>query len=189
MKVAARIPAKKLRCPRLLLALACAAAASVDSTAQSRVLKVVFEIQTSSADIGGATDDQITILFCNQSSDQQRTPPRPIFNEDIVAEFSFSGREARPGATFTFGRLVSNPAFLNARFIRVVNHGVDGWAGSTLSITVDGQRLLDRVSLYPRKGASSRDGIQKYNPVHWYERVYWEGEVQKLRLTPRGASN
>jgi hypothetical protein len=145
-------------------------------------IEVIFEVQTSSTESGGATEDQITILFCNTSGEATRTALRPFFGEDIVAEFSFSGRDARPGSTLIFRRFVSSTTFMNARFIRVVNHGHDGWAGSTLSLTVDGKRILDRQSLYPRKGASTKAGIEKYNPLRWSERVYWEGDFQRLRL-------
>ena len=144
--------------------------------------QVTFDVVTGSEDVAPGSNDQITILFCNTSSDAMKAPPRPIFNDDIVEEFSFSGREARPGTTFTFKRFVSSNALLSARFIRIVNHGVDGWGGSALSMTFNGQRVFDRVPLTPRKGSSTRGGIQKYNPVQWYERVYWEGELQRLRL-------
>ncbi len=148
-------------------------------------VEVSFEVQTASDGEGGSSDDQITILFSNTGSEQLRTPPRPIFGDDILAEFSFSGREARPGSTLKFSRRVRSTAFLEARFIRVMNHGVDGWAGSTLSITAEGKRLLDRVSLFPRMGASAKGGIAKYNAVTWYERAYWEADLQKLLQSPR----
>jgi hypothetical protein len=147
-------------------------------------IEVIFEVQTSSDGVGGSSDDQITILFSNTSSELMRTPPRPIFGDDILAEFSFSGREARPGSTLKFSRRVPSTTFLEARFIRVVNHGADGWAGSTLSITAEGKRLLDRVSLFPRKGAN-KGGIEKFNAVTWYERTYWEADLQRLLQSPR----
>ena len=143
--------------------------------------EVVFEIRTSPERAGGATEDQITILFSNTSSEQQRTPPHPLFGDDILAEFSFSGRDARAGSTLTLSRVVPDTSFLNARYLRVVNHGGDAWAGDSLSLRVGSRPLLDRQSMYPRRGAGAEAGIQKYNASQWYERVYWEVDFQRAR--------
>jgi hypothetical protein len=143
--------------------------------------EVVFEIRTSPERAGGATEDQITILFSNTSSEQQRTPPRPLFGDDILAEFSFSGRDARAGSTLTLRRVVPDTSFLNARYLRVVNHGGDAWAGDSLSLRVGSRPVLDRQSMYPRRGAGAEAGIQKYNASQWYERVYWEVDFQRAR--------
>ena len=143
--------------------------------------EVVIEIRTSLDKAGGGTDDLLTLIFSNVSAEQQRAPPRPLFGEDIVAEFSFSGRDARPGATLTFRRFVADPTFVNARYVRVVNHGADSWGGESISVTVGGRRVLARQTMYPRKGAQPAGGLEKFNPLQWYERVYWEADLQKIR--------
>jgi hypothetical protein len=142
---------------------------------------VMFEVRTSPDRAGGATNDQITIVFSNTSSEAQKGPPYPFFGDDIIAEFSFSGRDAKPGSAFTFHRFVNDTSFLNARYIRVINHGVDGWAGESISLSVDGRRILERQSMYPRRGGQEGTGIQNYNPGNWYDRSYWEGELQRIR--------
>jgi hypothetical protein len=63
----------------------------------------------------------------------------------------------------------------------LVNHGVDGWAGETLAMTVDGRTIFSRLSLYPRKGAQARGGIEKFNGKDWKERNFWEADLQRIR--------
>jgi hypothetical protein len=147
----------------------------------SSAVEVIFEVRTSPERLGGATDDLLTILFSNVSAEQQRTPPKPLFGDDVVAEFSFSGRDARPGATMIMRRLLADVSFINARYVRVVNHGADAWGGEWISLSVAGRRVLDRQTLYPRKGAHREAGIEKFNPLQWYERIYWEEDLQKIR--------
>jgi hypothetical protein len=144
--------------------------------------EVSVEIRTSPDRLGGATDDQLTLIFSSVSAELQRTPPQPLFGADIMAEFSFSGRDARPGATLVFKRAVTDERFLTARFVRLINHGADSWGGESLSMSVNGRRVLDRQSLYPRKGTQPNGGIEKFNPLQWYERVYWEADLQKIRV-------
>ena len=163
------------------LAVAAGGAAVDQFSSGASGTEVLFEISTSPDKLGGATDDQLTILFSNVSAEQQRTPPRPFFGDDIVAEFSFSGRDARPGSTATFRRFAKDTSFLSARYVRLVNHGLDSWAGDSISLSIAGRRVLYRQSLYPRKGAQPNGGIEKFNPLQWYERVYWEADFQKIR--------
>ena len=122
-------------------------------------IDVAVEIRTSPDKLGGATNDQLTLIFSNASAELQRTPPTPLFGADIVTEFSFSGRDARPGATLTFRRTMSDEKFLAARYIRLINHGADSWGGESISLSVNGRRVLDRQSLYPRKGGQPNGGV------------------------------
>ena len=86
-------------CGGLLIANAVGSAQSVGaprrpitSGAASRH-ELVFELVTSNTAIGRWTDDQITIVF-SDSSGEISTPPSPLFGQDILAEFSFSGLDA-----------------------------------------------------------------------------------------------
>src|SRR5438874_1442507 len=97
-----------------------------------------------------ATDDQITVIFANRSVEGPR-PPRPFFGEDIVQEFSFSGMDF-VNNQLRFTRRVNDRSFLDARYIRVVNYGGDGWDGEQISVSVDGQDLIRNVRMAPRIG-------------------------------------
>lgn len=146
---------------------------------------LTFEITTAIGRLGGASDDQITIVFSDRSA-ETTIPPDPLFGLDMVAEFSFSGFDARPPKTLVFQRGVNSIDFLSSRYIRVINHGNDAWAGETLSISYQEgggkvQTLLLKQSLYPRSGASREGGLENFNRRQWSQRVYWEGELQRLR--------
>src|SRR5438874_2084345 len=106
---------------------------------QSRLLgyQVTFQLTQNPRATAPATDDQLTIVFANRSVEGPR-PPKPFFGDDIVQEFSFSGTDFVANQ-LRFTRRVSDKAFLDARYIRVVNYGGDGWAGDQISLTVDGQ--------------------------------------------------
>jgi hypothetical protein len=159
---------------------------------------ITFEIR-GSARTAGKSDDQITILFSNNSADL-REAPRPLFGKDILAEFSFSSRDARDSDRFVFQRVVRDLSFLDARFIRVVNHGDNGWAGDSISILLgdpsvkgsDVRRIIYEQSMYPRRGYS-RDGLlQNFNRANWMQRTYWEAELQRIRVdrvSPSAPSN
>lgn len=153
---------------------------------------ITFEVLTAKAATGGDTKDQITIQFTNENS-EGRAAPSPLFGQLVLQEFSFSGYDALPGRTFVFGRAVNDLSFLNASWIRVLNHGGDGWAGESLSISVrypDGslRTILKQQSLYPR-GGYQRDGdIEKFNRAQWVERKYWESDLQRIRLDRRAQS-
>ncbi|MGE3511124.1 MAG: hypothetical protein AB7N65_19805 [Vicinamibacterales bacterium] len=122
------------------------------------------------------SNDQITILFSN--AEVSATVPTSVFGEDIVAEFSFSARDARTGLTFR--RRVSDRSFLNARFIRVVNAGGDGWCSGFLSLTVDGRPILTKVPMFPRKG-NQRNALQDWNRDQWAGKTYWETTLASVR--------
>ncbi len=121
----------------------------------------------------------MTIIFANRSVEGPRAP-RPFFGEDIVQEFSFSGMEF-VNNQLRFTRRVSDKSFLDARYIRVVNHGSNSWDGEQISLTVDGQDILRNVRMAPRLGVPASKGFQKFNPQEWASRSYWEAELPKFR--------
>jgi hypothetical protein len=150
----------------------------------SREALVTFEVRTASGRLGGGSTDQITIVFSNSKAPGPLVvgAPRPLLGEDVIQEFSFSSRDLVNDQPFTFTRRVRDLTFLDARYIRVINTGTDGWAGEYLSITVDKNRILDRRTLYPRQGRQSEGGIEKFNRGQWPDRVYWEADLQQLRF-------
>jgi hypothetical protein len=124
------------------------------------------------------TNDQVTIVFSNTQIDIKR-PPRPVFGEDIVQEFSFSGRDF-PSGRVAFNRRVRDKSFLESRYIRVINHGSNSWGATTITMTVDGKKFLDNVSMYPRRGVNTKGGIERWNRTEWNP-VFWEGNLQNFR--------
>lgn len=141
---------------------------------------VTFEFQQTNT-----TKDQVTILFSNSSIDPKRIPSQ-VFGDDIVAEFSFSGRDFQKGPV-RFSRRVRDKSFLDCRYVRVVNHGTNRWFPTTISLTVDGQTYIPKVSMTNRKGGPTTAGIERWNRDDWGRGpVYWEGELQRYR--PRAAS-
>jgi hypothetical protein len=141
--------------------------------------RVTFQITENSKQTAPATNDQITIVFSNRSV-EGTSPPRPLFGDDIVQEFSFSGMDFGSGQ-LRFSRRVRDKSFLGARYIRVVNHGSDGWQGDRIWLTVDGEEILPGVSMTPRAGSEPWKGIQKFNPREWSGRTYWEAELAQFR--------
>jgi hypothetical protein len=139
-------------------------------------------IVTQSTEFAAGSNDQITILFSDRSWAATTVPPTPTFGEDILQEFSFSARDfdGTSNNTLTFTRFVKDQSFLSARYIRVINHGVEGWGGGTISMSVDGQPILDKEPLQPRKGAGKK-GLQDWNRGHWADRTYWEKELPRAR--------
>ena len=121
------------------------------------------------------------IVFSNRSAD---TPlvPSPLFGDDVLAEFAFSGRDAPPGRVLSFRRYVADESFLSSRYIRLVNQGTDGWAGESISMRVDGKTVLDRQSLFPRKGAQAKGPIGGFNAADWKDRNFWEADLQRIRV-------
>src|SRR5262245_23895311 len=133
--------------------------------------RITFTV-TQSSEFAAGSKDQITIIFSDRSW-SGAAPPTPIFGDDILQEFSFSARDFTSGRTsLTFNRYVKDQSFLGARFIRVVNHGGEGWGGGTLTMSVDGQPVIERVALSPRKGAGGK-GLQDWNRDRWSDRTYW----------------
>jgi hypothetical protein len=155
-----------------------ASAGSGQSAMQRRVQDylVTFEV-TESTEMAAGSVDQVTILFSNRVIDVP-APPSPVFGDDILAEFSFSGLDVA-GGRLRFSRRVPDRSFLEARYVRVVNSGGDGWGGATLTMAVDGEPVLTRVDLTKRKGQAGK-GLQDWNRKNWRQRTYWEGELQAL---------
>ena len=140
---------------------------------------MTFRLTQGTGELAPGTDDQITIVFSNRAVDGP-SPPRPLFGEDILQEFSFSGMDVA-GGTVTFTRRVRDKSFIDARYIRVVNQGTDGWAGDRITLVVDGEQVLSNVAMRPRRGADTTKGFQKFNPKNWAQRTFWEAELQPLR--------
>jgi hypothetical protein len=140
--------------------------------------QVTFFI-TQSPGSNSSSTDQITIVFANRSIEGQR-PPKPFFGEDIVQEFSFAGSDF-VNNQLRFTRRVSDKSFLDARYIRVMNYGTDGWNGDQISLTVDGQDILRNVRMAARLIGDASKGFQNCNPRNWAGRTYWEAELARYR--------
>lgn len=151
-------------------------AAQLGSTAARSDSVVEFTVTQNTDCNGPASNDQITILFSNAEVSQNM--PMPVFGEDIIAEFSFSARDVK--GALTFRRRVTDRSFLNARFIRVVNAGGDGWCSGFLSLSVDGRPILNRTPMFPRKG-NQRNAIQDWNRDQWPGKTYWEAPLASAR--------
>ena len=154
----------------------------------TREFTLDFQVTQGSDCPGPNSNDQITILFSNQTT--EAALPRIVLGEDILQEFSFSARDltiapsrgqSAPASQrrIQFRRRVRDRGFLDARFIRVINTGGDGWCGGTLSMGLDGAPLLPTTPLVPRRGNPS-NGIQDWNQDNWSNRTYWEGNLQML---------
>jgi hypothetical protein len=146
--------------------------------------QVLFEF--TQTDLGVSSVDQISVIFSNRSVEGPKAPPL-IFGEDIVQEFSFSALDFSKGS-LRFSRRVRDKSFVDARYIRVVNHGTNGWMGDKISLTVDGEVIMRGVAMFPRrtsKGETGRGGIGNFNPREWNDRSYWEKELQPYRSASR----
>ncbi len=150
---------------------------------QYRTLDYLVTLQFSQnpKEMASTTEDQLTVIFSNRSVEGP-TPPRPFFGDDIVQEFSFSGANFNAADDMMrFTRRLRDKSFVNARYIRVVNYGSDGWAGDRIWLTVDGEQVLNGVRMLPRRGTQPSKGFQKFNPREWSQRTYWEAELQQFR--------
>ena len=148
---------------------------------------VVFQRRTQSSD---RSDDQITIIFAEAPLDMDLRlgarrsarsggAPDPMFGEAIVQEFSFSGLDVPEEGPLVFERIVRDLAFVEAPFIRVVNHGTDQWHGRSLLLEIDGEQVFE-LEIEPRMCATGEDslgeGLQNFNRKDWDECVFWEAE-------------
>lgn len=169
-------------CPLLGVALVAWPSAAIGQASMqslARVSSVVEFTVTQNADCGNpGSSDQITVLF-SSAEVSPRVPPS-VFGDDILAEFSFSAGDLVNG-TLTFRRRTADRSFLNARFIRVVNAGANGWCSGTLTMIVDGRPVLSRVPMFPRKG-NSRNGLQDWNREQWGGKTYWEAPLASARM-------
>jgi len=122
------------------------------------------------------TTDRISILFSNVAVDLRQAPKSPL-TDGVVTQFAFSGRDfLKPNSHVSFSKRVPDRAFLDCRYIRVVNPGSSPWSPTNISLTVAGRRVLDRVSMYPRKGSDAKGGIAGWNRAAWRP-VFWETEL------------
>ena len=140
--------------------------------------QVTFLISQSPGSSSSSTDE-ISIIFANRSIEGPR-PPKPFFGEDIVQEFSFSASDF-VNNQLRFTRRVNDKSFLDARYIRVINYGSDGWGGDQISLTVDGQEILRNVRISARLIGDASKGLQNCNPRNWGGRTYWEAELARYR--------
>ena len=145
----------------------------------ARVTRVTFVV-TQTTEPAARSRDQITIVFSDRSWAAVAIPPAPLFGEDILQEFSFSAADFEKRDSLTFTRVVRDQTFLAAKYIRVMNHGNEGWGGGTISISVDGKPVLERVGMRPRKGDPT-EGLKNCNPREWRNRTYWEEELDRVR--------
>jgi len=172
----------KLRSAAALAAAFCAIASSASAQSgfqrvvqDSREFVIEFTVTQGTDCTTRGSNDQITIVFSNQSGDS--VGPTPALGDDVAAEFSFSARDL-VNQRLQFRRRVRDRSFLDARFIRVVNLNGDGWCPGRLAATIDGARLFD-VALSPRKGRGT-GGLQDWNRGNWAVRTYWEANLQQL---------
>ena len=140
--------------------------------------QVTFLISQSPGSSSSSTDE-ISIIFANRSIEGPR-PPKPFFGEDIVQQFSFSASDF-VNNQLRFTRRVNDKSFLDARYIRVINYGTDGWGGDQISLTVDGQEILRNVRISARLIGDPSKGLQNCNPRNWSGRTYWEAELARYR--------
>jgi hypothetical protein len=154
-----------------------AAIRSLEAPSTRNGSKLTFRISEGSS-FASDSDDQITIIFSDRTW-SGTAPPYPLFGDDILAEFSFSAVDVTSTRSLSFNRIVRDMSFLDARYIRVVNHGGEGWGGGTLLILLDGKRIIGPVKLEPVSGPAR--GMQNWNRKKWPARTYWERDLQLLR--------
>jgi hypothetical protein len=175
--------------PGVLLALAVSlfAATSAPSEARQSVAQtarqnVATVLATFEFDQSAPTSDVVTIVFANSPADPRRAPSASApFGEGVVKTFSFPVLPNSKISTHaSYSTRVNDRAFLDARYIRVVNAGARPWNATNITLTVAGQRVLNRVAMYPRKARETKidpkAGLGGWNPSTWRP-VYWETEL------------
>lgn len=125
------------------------------------------------------TNDRLTVIFSSRTVEGTQ-PPRPFFDVDILQEFSFSGGDFQKDE-LQFTRRVRDRSFVDAAYIRVVNYGEDSWSGDRIWLTVDGEQILNGVSISPRTPGPSNEPFTNFNPENWRKRNYWEASLPRLR--------
>ena len=144
---------------------------------------VSFRITQNSKQSAHGTNDQLMVIFSTRTV-EGTVPPRPFFGDDILQEFSVSGRDFQKDEV-RFTRRVRDKSFVDAPYIRVVNYGENSWAGDRIWLTVDGEQILTGVPMAPRIGGQTSEPFTHFNPENWRRRNYWEGQLQRLRPAPR----
>jgi hypothetical protein len=159
-----------------------AASDARQSVAQMARQNVATVLTTFEFDQSAPTADVVTIVFANSPADPRKAPsPSAPFGEAVVQKFSFPLRTNSKISTHaSYSTRVSDRAFLDARYIRVVNSGITPWNATNITLTVAGQRVLNRVAMYPRKAndklTDPRVGLAGWNAAQWRP-VYWETEL------------
>jgi hypothetical protein len=126
--------------------------------------------------------DSVTVVFANAAADVRKIPPSSApFGEAVVQPFSFPlRRNSKTASHASYSTRTRDRRFLDARYIRVVHKGSTPWMATTISLTVAGQRVLNRVAMYPRKSkdafTNQATGLGGWNPSAW-KPVYWETEL------------
>ena len=152
------------------------------SVAQTSRQSVAAVLTTFEFDQSAPTADVVTIVFANSPADPRRKPSESApFGEGVVRTFSFPvGSNSKVSTHASYSERVSDRAFLDARYIRVVNKGARPWTATNITLTIAGQRVLNRVAMYPRKASDTtidpRAGLAGWNRSAWRP-VYWETEL------------
>jgi hypothetical protein len=152
------------------------------SVAQMARQTVATVLATFEFDQSAPTADTVTIVFANSPADPRKAPSASApFGEGVVQTFSFPVQANSKISTHaSYSTRVSNRAFLDARYVRVVNVGARPWNATNITLTVAGQRVLNRVAMYPRQASEKKidpkAGLAGWNPSAW-KPVYWETEL------------
>lgn len=154
-------------------------------TPASPIYRITFTV-TQTTEFAADSKDQITIIFSDRSWGTMTSPPAPLFGEDIAEEFSFSAADFEKRLSLTFTRIVRDLSFLSSRYIRVINHGNQGWGGGSITMLVNGRREILNVTMRPRKGNPTA-GIKGGNPDEWKDKTYWEEELDRIRAKSSGS--
>lgn len=141
-----------------------------------KVHTITFEV-TIKKQRNAETEDQLTIIFSDQSAESIAFPD---FGNSIIDEFSFSGYNFKNDKVFKFTRKVRDLSFLNAHYMRIINHGTDGWHSNEISLYLDNKLLLKSIKIHPNKGPEKSEyAIENFNDKYWNYRSYWEVDLQK----------
>jgi archaellum component FlaC len=137
---------------------------------------ITFEVTTKKQQ-NAETEDQLTIVFSDKSAEDMAFPD---FGNSVIEEFSFSGYDVINDKTLKLTRKVRDLSFLNAHYIRILNHGTDGWHANEMSLYLDGKLVLKNIKIYPNTGPNKSEyAIENFNKKYWNDRSYWEMDLQK----------
>jgi len=141
-----------------------------------QVHTITFEIAIKQQQ-NAETEDQLTIVFSDQSAESIGFPD---FGNSVIEEFSFSGYNFKNDKVFKFARKVRDLSFLNAHYMRIINHGSDGWHANKISLYLDEKLILQNINIYPNNGPKKSEyAIENFNDKYWDSRSYWEIDLQK----------
>ena len=145
--------------------------------------KVTFTLKTDKKflDTFQGSNDAVTIVFSDESSSGADGPG----SQSILREFTFPATDTKLGQEYSFERRVDSLRFLDAKYIRVLNYGANGWDGEWISLAIDGQEVLRQTPLQPRASRL----IENFNEKNWEKRSYWEAELIKIRVDSRAPAS